>query len=1258
MISFFDATPEMLGQLDTREAVECFRDLLWCHARRTGISVTKINISSNITAADGGIDASINTDEIKGTDELFITGKTFYQIKAGRSAKPWQESWLRKELFGSSKAKIEKTNLGEMVIQCLENNGCYVQVCFGISPTSGQVGTAEKHIKDYFSKCGYPDAQVLVWGQDHIVGLMAVYPSLCLKIAGRKNFPFQWYASWAMDSDMRGSIHLGDEQKEFIDNIRKAIEDDKIGHVRVIGEPGLGKTRLVLEAVSRQDLAAVVVYIRHGENFQKSQLYNELVQADANFFVILVIDECSSKERASIWNVLKGRTENCMIITIDHGPEQSRDEQMVLLDCPKLGDEQIEFIIQEYISCKNEARRWAEFCDGSPRVAHAIGENLQRNPEDILKPLATVDIWGRFVAGYDDIDSPSALQKKIVLRYVALFERFGFELPVQEEAEFIAKLIEEADPTITYAKFQSIVHELKERRIIQGKTTLFIVPKALHIYLWLEFWENYKQSFSLNDILPELPEGLVKWFIDMFPYAHNSEVATKQVSLLLGVNGLFADEAFVRSSIGCRFLNVLAEASPLETLSCMERTIGQWSHDQLLGFEDKDGRQYIVLALEKIAIWPELFSRAANMLLKLGEAENSSDGNNASGIYMQLYSLGYGPMASTGATPEQRLPSLQSALESDSVEKRQLALKACKTVLATYHGARDVGPEYQGLRPVAKLWTPKLRGEVFKAYKAVWELVVECWNKWQGEDRAGASNVLIESASGLIKIESLSEMVFETLDELVQDNTTDLSRVVSFITGKLRLGQDELPKEMIARLKKLDKEITGTNFDMRLRRYVLLSNWDDDFDDETEGHNALDGKIESLAEESIGKPEQLINILDKIVCGENWHVGVFGHKLCKADMKRMFLEKIIAVQHNNIDSATTIFLGGYLRGVFENNADKWEGIITNLLSDTTFDKTIVEIVWRSGLTDKIVVKLLEATDAERINITQFQPLVFSREIRRISKDNVIALLRRLVVAEDASAITIGIELIEQYYCNKNEKRELPEKLTMDLLCSNVPSKFRRGAIGFHWGIIARQYIDQHGERAIDLFSSLLRYCVDPTCFFFSSYEEPYCVINTIIQSAPEKCWVVIIGKLEDLHTEIAHGIMHWLGQPLSFGRKRGVVPISLFPINLVLTWVAENSNERAPYMARIVPPTLDSELTKEMLVQYGNLDDVRSSLYFSFYSGGWSGNESDYLRKKRDEARSWLKGEKSPYVICWLEEYIDSLSKKIERAEIWEERGF
>ena len=153
------------------------------------------------------------------------------------------------------------------------------------------------------------------------------------------------------------------------------------------------------------------------------------------------------------------------------------------------------------------------------------------------------------------------------------------------------------------------------------------------------------------------------------------------------------------------FFRALALASPDEGLRCLERTIGTCTKEQLLEF--KEGRREVIYSLEHMALYRELFQSVARLLLRLGEAENETWNNNASGVFKDLFTLGPGRVASTSAPPEERLPILVEAFESDSPETRKLALDVCEKALEATNFTKFGGFDEAGLRKGPAGWTPK-----------------------------------------------------------------------------------------------------------------------------------------------------------------------------------------------------------------------------------------------------------------------------------------------------------------------------------------------------------------------------------------------------------------------------------------------------------------------------------------------------------------------------------------------------------------------
>ena len=97
--TIFTVKNEHLTRLNQR-AVDFFQKLLWAEARRLGIEISKINVSSRINVPDGGVDAAVDDVHIETGSGIIKQGKTSYQIKSGASFKPWQESVIKEELFG------------------------------------------------------------------------------------------------------------------------------------------------------------------------------------------------------------------------------------------------------------------------------------------------------------------------------------------------------------------------------------------------------------------------------------------------------------------------------------------------------------------------------------------------------------------------------------------------------------------------------------------------------------------------------------------------------------------------------------------------------------------------------------------------------------------------------------------------------------------------------------------------------------------------------------------------------------------------------------------------------------------------------------------------------------------------------------------------------------------------------------------------------------------------------------------------------
>lgn len=1267
MHSILTADENYLKQLDSTASVELFRDLIWAESHRFGISPSKVTISLRTTVPDGGVDAEIDADNVLlPTGGLFEKGKNSYQIKVGENFKPQNKAVIKKELFDKKAPSLD--NLAPEVRSCLEENGRYVIVCFGLDLTSSERKKAIKNLTEDLKVCGFKNPNIDVWSISNIKGFVQQYPAITLQTNRLYSEPFRTHKEWSSFADMRVSFEAGREQQETSENIRKQLRrNDAPSQLRILGEAGVGKTRLVLEATNTDDLNPLVIYALASE-FDGSRLMTELIRNET-LNAILIIDECDIDQRARLWNALKYHYPRIKLISIfNEWDTESHDT--TIYELTGLEANYISAIIQSYGVPKFESDRWILDCGGSPRVAHVVGENLRSNPEDILKPPSHVNIWDRYICGKDKSDSENARQRRTVLQHIALFKRFGYESPLKNEAEAVHKLIQEADTQITWARFLEIVKQLKTQHILQGKNTLYITPKLLHIRLWIDWWDLYGDSFDTNRIT-EFPQRLIEWFFEMFEYAEGSSSASQKAKELLGENGVFQEKQgeFLKERFGARFFYHLTLAEPVAALCCLQQTIGTWSKEELLSLDQTRG--LIVSSLEHIALWNNLFQDAARLLLALGEAENQTYSNNASGVFVELFQLSeHKELSKSEATPTQRIQILQEALNSKSPEMRKLGLEACKKALS-WTGGGFIRDRHRIVGKHPSLWYPKTYGELFDAYREIWKLLLSSLDYLNLEDQKIAYKNILESAGNLARIHLLNEMVLDDLEILSKKDLAEgekealIATVVRFVHNL----REEIPPNVYERWDVFQKKITGSNFHDLLVRYIAMDLIIDRFDESGNIVEKIEKKIQELANYGLSNLVELKAELRWLMSNDFYRARSFAAELGKKDKEKLLYFDLVQIAKELKSKRTpAVFLGSYLQDSYVQDKDAWTNVVRTFAEDDNLVYVVPMAIWHSReLTDEIADLLINLAKIGKINPTEFILFEYGSFLNNVSPNTVEEWFDLLLSQNDITLTFIAISTHHHLYVYDKQSKTMPEKLTLRLLTHPTlftPSeKVRFDQMGaYNWTRIADRFIEQYPVRALEISKVVLEYFAVDDTLFGRIFSEIHNVVAKVAMLYPEQVWKQIAEYINPPYDARAYSITHWLrGEQETFGAEVKPGPIIIFPIELIWHWVEEDISQRSWYLATFVPPILHSEEEKtcwarELLVKYGDLKEVRNSLHANFGSGSWSGSASQYFNRKRENALAFRKDETNPNVLKWLDEYIEWLERDIQRENIREER--
>jgi hypothetical protein len=448
--SFFDVTPVELEPLGSEPAVAVLREMLWAEVNNLGIPISQADIPFAVTTPDGGIDAVVNGTPRGAGNGLIFAPRTAYQVKAGNfvlnSTSPGAIEALLITPSAINTRKSANVGPGEKfhtpealsarVRSCLDMGGTFVAMLFGNDGVDAEEEATEGAIREFLGNIDmkYADARIKVWRQSRICGLLRAFPSVSLQIKNLPGFQLLSHGQWADRYDLRQEFVAAPDQQKVIDGLRAALRDDSRGsfHARVIGEPGIGKTRLILEALRADDLKPLVLYADKGTKVDGSVI--SAIHKARHARMILVVDECGPDSRSELVRNFAPLGPLLKVISIYQDRDEADDASEYRLSVmPPLPTPEIETILKTY-DVDAASTGWAMLCEGSPRVAHVIGQNLREHPEDPLRSDGAAQIWVRFLAGDIGRETEEYRIRHLVVSSLALFKKFGWGHRVREGA--------------------------------------------------------------------------------------------------------------------------------------------------------------------------------------------------------------------------------------------------------------------------------------------------------------------------------------------------------------------------------------------------------------------------------------------------------------------------------------------------------------------------------------------------------------------------------------------------------------------------------------------------------------------------------------------------------------------------------------------------------------------------------------------------------------------------------------------------------
>ena len=1258
----FTVLPDKFVGQPAEWAVDIFRRLLWAEADRVGVGRHLVSVPDCINVGDGGVDAYVDDVEPL-CDDVIPEGSSAFQIKSADLT----PKACRQELHVGG--DLEEPLKDELDLR-LQQGAAYVLVLFA-DITDKQTRARREAIEDELEKSGFPDTHVRVYTANLLAGFTNRHPSLVAVL--RPELPGCIpYDVWSNSRDVRQPVTFvaDSSRQELVDRIVETLRDrSECPVIRLSGLPGVGKTRTVFEALKSDDLRHQVMYVRQATDIFRTQLDYTLV-SDPNVSAILVADDCDLDQHRRLADMLVDQGFRLALITMSY--EVGRVPLPTLeLRAEALEQETIESILErEHPGLPfGVGRRLAEFAGGYPRIAVLLAEQVEESTSGTYLSVTDDRLMNRLVGGSSSIDSAEFTKTKTVLMGISLFEQIGVAGERHVESRWLADRL-----GVTSQEFERVVAQQRDRGIVQGEFYVSVTPFMLRVHLMDEWWRahGFQTDIAFTEFVSSMPDDersdMLNRFFQHLPYLSAEHHGSEFIRRMLASDGPMSVYDLVNTEIGSRLFLALAEAEPAQALKAAQRVIGNKSPMELLEF--LNGRRNMVVALERMAVWNELFQPAARLLLALGESETESWANNASGVFADLFSAGTGPVAPTEARPSRRLSILSEAISSESPERRRLGIRACGAALRTGAFHRVVGVEYQGVRREPELWTPATYGELFDAYRSAWQLLTNSLGHLCGDELESAVDVLLSSVRGLTRFEALASMVVETMLDLASDSRVDRREVIARAIEVLHYEGAKLPVETRNAWGRLSEELSGDDFSSRMERYVAMELLVDMFDVDmfdTDGSHVdnVQPHIEELADQAIEAPSLLKAEVPWLVTKIAKAGGRFGYELGARDLEATVLWSIVDAQGSAMEDADLSFLGGYLRALAMREPDLWEGTMEALAQEVDKSSWVVELTWRSGvLTKEASQRVLNLIQLGVVNPEELRIFRYGGAVRSLSSDDFEVWLNVLLEVDDLSTASTALDLVDMYYPRSNVP--IPKDIALRVLCH--PSWFQANAgMGrpadqiYSWVSVAEDLCRNHPDAGVELARVMLMHLGKEGTIVGGFEREPRQVLDLAMRQRPGEIWQLASSMLGPPVDIRAYHIGAWLRGSEAFDEEGSSHILETVPTDLIWAWVDEDPTIKAPYLANFVPkemrgPDDERSLARELLVRHGSDQRVREELRANFSTEGWVGPESQHLSAKR----SWLLGlreqETEPNVLNWIDEYSAEIDRRAEFVREFEER--
>ena len=1258
----FEVTGEDIVSFTDRAFPLLLRRLLSAEAEANNLSSWGIHVASNIYAADGGEDGRISWKGGPESTPFLPSRLCQFQLKAG-SVIP--KAAARDVIATGGAVK-------SMVRAALDDGGHYIMLS-AHSYTQQQIQARKDRIRQALRRSGFTidDDQVDFRDADQIASWTNHHPSVALWV--REHIrpgtigPFRSWNHWAGRADHDKSPWIEDDRLPLL---RTSLRD-QIGEpgrvARVVGLSGVGKSRLVLEALGPTEeeeangprLSDSVMYAVQSEVGREP--INRVVQslADSGRRAVVVVDDCDPETHRVLTGMVSRSDSRLSLITIDHEiPPGTPDEATLKVD--KASTSVIEGIIHQVSPGlqSEDQRRLVRFSQGFPQVAKNIAQAWLRQAP--IAHATDADLVDAFVLGRRPRDG------QLLLTAAALLAAFGLirVAPVTgSQLDEIAALGRNLSGDDLYEATVDLV----ERGIALRRGGLFTLPAGPLIAMSLaeRQWKVWT-ACQWDDLLagetsPELGIKAARQLAEL----NTTEFSQEVVRHVCRIGGPFDCSAGTLRAEQARVLASLAEIDPEVAVDQIERSLNRFvDMSEVRG----DVRRHLVVALEKVAVHPHTFEDGARLLLSLAVAENEHWGNNATGQFKGLFPMYLGGTAANG---EARHSFLSEFAEAADPTQRLIVVEALIAGSETRRFFRVGGAESQGSRPALPPWHPATGREASDYIRGCVERLAQFV---LASDQAGdrARSGLGGALRSLVKSDFIDTV--EKVVHAVGPALVTWPEAMESLNQVLIYDSESTEPEVVQRVQALIEALQPASLEARIRFLITEMPWGYREGRELDLEELYKHRIKQvrlLTRELLRQPNVLLASLSQLCCGRQMLADALGVAIAEfADSPCDWLVPIVrAVVEAPESERNYDLLSGFVSGLSKTHPGVVDTFKESVVWSAELAPGFPQICARLGITASDIAKTVGALQEGLLPPYRLNQWTLGRALGDVPA-TALALLFDTMLVHSAEAFAVAVELMGMYAWGTSERLE-----------GLRPQIHRLASHISRWADTSGQQLpftpmgEHHFEQIMDWMLSRGRQDPDASATALVLAKE-MCnvetlklgrigegrVLSKLLSDFPEVVWT-LIGQVIVTDRYRAFLLKLELGDAFGFGRETEPAILSL-PEHTLFAWCHAHPDHAPAFAAEILPVITSHDaddperslhpVMVRLLDEFGERQDVQQAVGRNIGTFGWSGSTTTYYVLYEQPLNTLLQHAK-PQVRRWAKSMIRQLREDVQRARNFDE---